>query len=39
MKIVDAQFLTSAQSIADSPTPDRAEVAFLGEVMLGNLHY
>ena len=35
MKIVDAQFLTSAQSIADSPTPDRAEVAFLGRSNVG----
>jgi len=35
MKIVDATFLTSAQSIADSPTPDRAEVAFLGRSNVG----
>lgn len=35
MKIVDAQFLTSAQSINDSPSPDRAEVAFLGRSNVG----
>ncbi|AXH12500.1 ribosome biogenesis GTP-binding protein YihA/YsxC [Halarcobacter bivalviorum] len=35
MKIVDAQFLTSAQSIVDSPAPDRAEVAFLGRSNVG----
>ncbi|RXJ89091.1 YihA family ribosome biogenesis GTP-binding protein [Arcobacter sp. CECT 8983] len=35
MKIVDAQFLTSAQSINDSPAPDRAEVAFLGRSNVG----
>lgn len=35
MKIVEAQFLTSAQSINDSPTPDRAEVAFLGRSNVG----
>ena len=35
MKIVDAQFLTSAQSIVDSPSPDRAEVAFLGRSNVG----
>ncbi|RXJ78720.1 YihA family ribosome biogenesis GTP-binding protein [Arcobacter sp. F155] len=35
MKIVDAQFLTSAQSITDSPAPDRAEVAFLGRSNVG----
>ena len=35
MKIVEAQFLTSAQSISDSPTPDRAEVAFLGRSNVG----
>ncbi len=35
MKIVDAQFLTSAQSIADSPSPDKAEVAFLGRSNVG----
>lgn len=35
MKIVDAQFLTSAQSISDSPEPNRAEVAFLGRSNVG----
>jgi len=35
MKIVDAQFLTSAQSIVDSPPPDMAEVAFLGRSNVG----
>ncbi|WP_320034259.1 ribosome biogenesis GTP-binding protein YihA/YsxC [Campylobacterota bacterium DY0563] len=35
MKIVDAKFLTSAQSIVDSPSPDRAEVAFLGRSNVG----
>ncbi len=35
MKIIDAQFLTSAQSIVDSPSPDRAEVAFLGRSNVG----
>eukprot|EP01156_Anaeramoeba_ignava_P020839 Anaeramoba_ignava/c17342_g1_i2.p5 GENE.c17342_g1_i2~~c17342_g1_i2.p5 ORF type:complete len:104 (+),score=7.24 c17342_g1_i2:2323-2634(+) len=35
MKIVDAKFLTSAQSIVDSPSPDKAEVAFLGRSNVG----
>ena len=35
MKIVDATFLTSAQSIQDSPSPDMAEVAFLGRSNVG----
>ena len=35
MKIVEATFLTSAQSIADSPSPDCAEVAFLGRSNVG----
>lgn len=35
MKIVDAKFLTSAQSIMDSPSPDRAEIAFLGRSNVG----
>lgn len=35
MKIVDASFLTSAQSIEDSPSPDMAEVAFLGRSNVG----
>ena len=35
MKIVDATFLTSAQSIEDSPAPEIAEVAFLGRSNVG----
>lgn len=35
MKIVDAKFLTSAQSIVDSPPPDKAEIAFLGRSNVG----
>ncbi|PLY05106.1 MAG: YihA family ribosome biogenesis GTP-binding protein [Arcobacter sp.] len=35
MKIVEASFLTSAQSISDSPSPDKAEVAFLGRSNVG----
>jgi len=35
VKIVEATFLTSAQSIADSPSPDCAEVAFLGRSNVG----
>lgn len=35
MKIVDASFLTSAQSIVDSPSPDMAEIAFLGRSNVG----
>ena len=35
MKIVDAAFLTSAQSIVDSPSPDMAEIAFLGRSNVG----
>lgn len=35
MKIVDASFLQSAQSIQDSPSPDVAEVAFLGRSNVG----
>ncbi len=35
MKIVDATFLQSAQSIADSPDPNVAEVAFLGRSNVG----
>lgn len=35
MKIVDAQFFTSAQSLNDSPSPDMAEVAFLGRSNVG----
>lgn len=35
MKIIDAQFLTSATSIKDSLSPDVAEVAFLGRSNVG----
>ena len=35
MKITEATFLTSAQSIMDSPSPDKAEVAFLGRSNVG----
>lgn len=35
LKIVDAKFLTSAQSLNDSPPPDRAEIAFLGRSNVG----
>ncbi|MBS9782453.1 MAG: YihA family ribosome biogenesis GTP-binding protein [Arcobacter sp.] len=35
MKIIEAKFLTSAQSIVDSPSPDMAEVAFLGRSNVG----
>ena len=35
MIIVEANFLTSAQSIQDSPSPDMAEVAFLGRSNVG----
>lgn len=35
MKIIEASFLQSAQSIADSPSPDVAEVAFLGRSNVG----
>jgi len=35
MKIVEAEFLQSAQSIMDSPSPNRAEVAFLGRSNVG----
>jgi len=35
LKIVDAKFLTSAQSLKDSPPPDRAEIAFLGRSNVG----
>ncbi len=34
-RIVDAGFLTSAQSLKDSPSPDVAEVAFLGRSNVG----
>lgn len=35
MKIVDANFLTSAASLNDSPSPDVAEIAFLGRSNVG----
>ena len=35
MRIVEASFMQSAQSIADSPGPDVAEVAFLGRSNVG----
>ena len=35
MKITEAKFLQSAQGIVDSPSPDRAEVAFLGRSNVG----
>ena len=35
MRIVDARFLESAQSIVDSPSPDLAEIAFLGRSNVG----
>ena len=35
MKIIEANFLQSAQGIAESPRPDRAEVAFLGRSNVG----
>jgi GTP-binding protein len=35
MRLIDAKFLTSAQSISDSPSPDVAEVAFLGRSNVG----
>lgn len=34
-KIIDASFLTSAQSLNDSPSPDKAEIAFLGRSNVG----
>ena len=35
MKIIEATFMQSAQSIADSPSPDVAEIAFLGRSNVG----
>ena len=35
MRITEANFLQSAQGIVDSPSPDRAEVAFLGRSNVG----
>jgi len=35
MKIIEATFMQSAQSIEDSPSPDVAEIAFLGRSNVG----
>lgn len=35
LKLVNASFLTSAQSINDSPPPNKAEIAFLGRSNVG----
>ncbi|MBI3873662.1 MAG: YihA family ribosome biogenesis GTP-binding protein [Arcobacter sp.] len=35
MRIIDAQFLMSAYSIAESPNPDMAEIAFIGRSNVG----
>jgi len=35
LKIVNAEFLTSAQKLDDSPTPDIAEIAFFGRSNVG----
>jgi GTP-binding protein len=35
LKIVNAEFLTSAQSLKDSPSPDMAEIAFIGRSNVG----
>ena len=35
MRLIEANFLQSAQSIEDSPSPDLAEVAFLGRSNVG----
>ena len=35
MRIVEAKFIQSAQSIVDSASPDLAEVAFLGRSNVG----
>jgi GTP-binding protein len=35
LKLVNADFLTSAQRLDDSPSPDKAEVAFLGRSNVG----
>ncbi|MDD2697854.1 MAG: ribosome biogenesis GTP-binding protein YihA/YsxC [Arcobacteraceae bacterium] len=35
MRIIDAQFLTSASNIAECPNPDVAEIAFLGRSNVG----
>ena len=35
LKIVHAEFATSAQKLDDSPSPDKAEIAFLGRSNVG----
>jgi GTP-binding protein len=35
LKVVDASFLVSAQSLNDSPSPNKAEIAFLGRSNVG----
>ena len=35
LRLVDAIFHTSAQQLADSPSPDKAEIAFLGRSNVG----
>lgn len=35
MRIIESQFMQSAQSLKDSPSPDVAEVAFLGRSNVG----
>ena len=35
LKIVNAEFMTSAQKLDDSPSPDKAEIAFLGRSNVG----
>lgn len=35
LKIINAAFLTSAQSLKDSPSPDMAEIAFIGRSNVG----
>jgi len=35
LKIVQAEFMTSAQKLDDSPSPDKAEIAFLGRSNVG----
>jgi len=35
LKLIEASFLTSAQSLQDSPSPDVAEIAFLGRSNVG----
>ena len=35
LKIVNAEFMTSAQRLDDSPSPDKAEIAFIGRSNVG----